>query len=94
MEKHTSFKEELRKSLVSHALFPCVISIFLLIVSVAIIGFNLIEKRSINSGSEFSEGLEALLDSYSEKAEELSFGISLKNFREVTDYKVAVISDI
>ncbi len=94
MEKHTSFKEELRKSLVSHALFPCVISIFLLIVSVAIIGFNLIERRSINSGSEFSEGLEALLDSYSEKAEELSFGISLKNFREVTDYKVAVISDI
>ena len=33
MEKQTSFKDEIRKSLIGHALIPCIVSILVLVVA-------------------------------------------------------------
>lgn len=94
MEKQTSFKDEIRKSLIGHALIPCIVSILVLVVAFTAIGLRLISQKDMKASQDFSDQFTALIEEYSEKAEEISRRISVKDFRERTGYRVGEVSDI
>lgn len=94
MEKQTSFKDEIRKSLIGHALIPCIVSILVLVVAFTAIGIRLISQKDMKASQDFSDQFTALIEEYSEKAEEISRRISVKDFRERTGYRVGEVSDI
>lgn len=94
MKKQTSFKEEIRKSLISHALIPCILSIFVLIIAFTVVGLHLIAKKNIRTCKEFAAGFTELIEGYSKKAEEISGKISISDFRDRTRYRVEEVSEI
>lgn len=94
MKRQTSFKEEIRKSLISHAIIPCVISILVLIVAIMVIGFWLTAKKNIQTSRDVGEYFSALIKTYFAQAEEISAGLSIKDFQDQTSYRVEKISQI
>lgn len=94
MKKHKSFKDELRKSLISHAVFPCVLSIILLIAAVGFISLNLIVRRCNETGKSFSQEIERNISIYSRKASDISDMLSVDRFVSDTGYRVSGISEI
>lgn len=94
MKKQTSFKDELQKSLIVHALIPCLLSILLLIVIVTAIGLFLISGSCQKAGEVFSEKFIKMERDYSQKAQELSESLSVADFLSSSDYRVEEISDI
>lgn len=94
MNKQTSFKDELRKSLIVHALIPCLLSILILIVIVTGIGFFLIQERCRQVSGEFAERFDEMERDYSRKAQELGERLSVADFLASTNYRVEEISDV
>ena len=94
MNKKISFKEELKRSLIVHALTPCFILCiicvlgFILIASVNIYRNNNI--YSLNSREKF----ESVLNSYIENTNHIANDINIEDFQSDKQYKVDVIEGV
>lgn len=89
MKKQTSFKEDLRRSLINHALIPFVCAVFIVIIVITVIGFYIISRKNIQTGNDFANAYTLWMESYSEEAEEISQRLELERFREDIGYRVA-----
>lgn len=94
MKKRTSFKEDLRKSLINHALVPLVLSIFVIIVAITVIGVCMVARKNIGVGSQFTEEFTTLVEEYSQEAETISERVSMPDFQEHISYRVNEIAKI
>ncbi len=94
MKTHTSFKEDLRKSLINHALIPFACAIFLVILAITVIGFNMICHRSNETGKEYTERYLAVMETYEEMAETISGRLSTADFQSNMAYRVNELETI
>lgn len=94
MNKKISFKEELKRSLIVHALTPC----FILCI-ICVLGFILIASVNIYRNNNIyalnsREKLERELNSYIENTSHIAKDINIGNFQRNKQYKVDVIEGV
>lgn len=94
MDRQTSFKEEIRKSLISHALVPCTLSILVLIIAFTAVGICLNSRKNVRAGAQFAAEFSQLIDAYSQEAETVSSRISIDAFHNQPKYRVDEVSEI
>ena len=94
MNKKISFKEELKRSLIVHALTPC----FILCI-ICVLGFILIASVNIYRNNNIyalnsREKLERELNSYIENTSHIVNGVDIEDFQSNKQYKVDVIEGV
>jgi two-component system sensor histidine kinase YesM len=94
MKKQTSFKEELKKSLILHALTPCFIFIFFCLVITFAYGTYNISRDNKKSAKQYADRLNQVFQEYYSKTEDTGKELNVKDFQENREYQVSVISDI
>lgn len=65
--RQTCFRNEIRKSLIIHALVPCIVSLLIVILLVMIISFHQIREKSAVSCRQTADAITCLVDNYQEK---------------------------
>ena len=94
MKMQTSFKEDLRKSLINHALIPFVCAIFVIIMVLTVIGLGMICQRCKETGKEFTVEYTELMETYESEIEEISRSFSVSDFQNDMAYRVRELEDI
>ena len=94
MNKKISFKEELKRSLIVHALTPC----FILCI-ICVLGFILIASVNIYRNNNIyalnsREKLESILNSYIENTNHIVNDVDIEDFQSNKQYKVDVIEGV
>lgn len=94
MQAHTSFKEEIRKILIEHALISCILSLLVMVLAISGLGLRQIEQRNAQVSQGVAEEFVRMAEDYMQKAEELSGNVSVSQFCEDSKYQVQKISEI
>ena len=94
MKKQISFKEELRRSLINHALLPFVLLTFAVVLTITAIGFSIIRKKNIDSAETYSKEFVQLIESYSKEADKISERLSVKLFLYQSEHRVNELTEI
>ena len=94
MKGKTSFKEELRKSLINHALLPFVLLVFAVVLIITVIGFFSINKKNNDAVERFSSEFEELINVYTLGADEVGQRILVDTFQSDTEYRVEELAKI
>ena len=92
--KQTSFKEEIRRSLVVHALAPCILSIVVLVLAFTVIGMGIITAKNKKSCREFSDFFSQVSEAYLKEADSIGESIDLGEFQNSVSYRVDIVSEI
>lgn len=92
--KSVCFRDEIRKSLIVHALAPCILSLIVLGGLFAAVGFLQIVGKNNRVRQRFSKEYEALINQYAKENDAISRSISLKQFSQSSSYRVAAVSGI
>ncbi len=93
-EKKTSFKNEIRESLIHHALVPCILSILILVSAISVAGIFLVMQQNRRECESFSSWFGGLIEAYCEEGERLSENLSIREFQETSSYRIEQLSDI
>ena len=94
MNKKISFKEELKRSLIVHALTPCFILCIICVLGFILIVFVNIYKNNNTYSLNSREKLESILNSYIENTNHIAKDINIGNFQRNKQYKVDVIEGV
>ena len=91
MNKKISFKEELKRSLIVHALTPCFILCIICTLGFISIAFVNIYRNNNTYSLNSKEKLEVVLNSYIENTNHVANEIAIELFKNNNQYKVEII---
>ena len=94
MNKRISFKEELKRSLIVHALTPCFILCIICVLGFILIVFVNIYKNNNTYSLNSREKLESILNSYIENTNHIVDEVDIEDFQSNKQYKVDVIEGV
>ncbi len=94
MNKKISFKEELKRSLIVHALTPCFILCIICVLGFILIVFVNIYKNNNTYSLNSREKLESILNSYIENTSHIVNEVDIEDFQSNKQYKVDVIEGV
>ena len=96
MEKRTQtcFRDEIRKSLIFHALAPCFISLVVLLLVFTAVGSQQIIRKSRAMLEHFSAEFEGVIDSYVDENKKMAGELDVELFKGRPSYKTEAVSDI
>nr|WP_314767038.1 histidine kinase [uncultured Lachnoanaerobaculum sp.] len=94
MNKKISFKEELKRSLIVHALTPCFILCIICVLGFILIVFVNIYKNNNTYSLNSREKLESILNSYIENINHIVNEVDIEDFQSNKQYKVDVIEGV
>lgn len=94
MNKKISFKEELKRSLIVHALTPCFILCIICVLGFILIVFVNIYKNNNTYSLNSREKLESILNSYIENTNHIVDEVDIEDFQSNKQYKVDVIEGV
>ena len=94
MNKKISFKEELKRSLIVHALTPCFILCIICVLRFILIVFVNIYKNNNTYSLNSREKLESILNSYIENTNHIVDEVDIEDFQSNKQYKVDVIEGV
>lgn len=92
--KQTCFRDEIRKSLIFHALAPCFISLVVLLLVFTAVGSQQIIRKSRTMLEHFSAEFEDVIDSYVDENKEMAGELDVELFKGQPSYKTEAVSDI
>ncbi len=94
MANQTSFKEELRRSLIKHALTPCIILGVLCLFGFVIGSYVSIVHNNKVEMNSYRERFIDVVNLYMEQSEKTAKSLEINKFREDKQYRVKIISDM
>lgn len=94
MNKKISFKEELKRSLIVHALTPCFILCIICTLGFISIAFVNIYRNNNTYSLNSKEKLEVVLNSYIENTNHVANEIDIELFKNNNQYKVEIIEGV
>ena len=94
MNKKISFKEELKRSLIVHALTPCFILCIICALGFISIAFVNIYRNNNTYSLNSKEKLESILNSYIENTNHIVNEVDIEDFQSNKQYKVDVIEGV
>ena len=94
MNKKISFKEELKRSLIVHALTPCFILCIICVLGFILIVFVNIYRNNNTYSLNSREKLESILNSYIENTNHIVNEVDIEDFQSNKQYKVDVIEGV
>lgn len=92
--KQTCFRDEIRKSLIFHALAPCFISMLALLLVFTALGTQQIIGKSRQMLEHFSQEFELVIDGYVEQNRQLAGNLNVNFFKKQASYKTEAVSGI
>ena len=92
--KQTCFRDEIRKSLIFHALAPCFISLVVLLLVFTAVGSQQIIRKSRTMLEHFSGEFEGVIDSYVDENKRMAGELDVEQFKGLPTYKTEAVSDI
>ena len=92
--KQTCFRDEIRKSLIFHALAPCFISLVVLLLVFTAVGSQQIIRKSSTMLDHFSREFEGVIDSYVDGNKKMAGELDVERFKGQPSYKTEAVSDI
>ena len=92
--KQTCFRDEIRKSLIFHALAPCFISLVVLLLVFTAVGSQQIIRKSRAMLEHFSAEFEGVIDSYVDENKKMAGELDVELFKGRPSYKTEAVSDI
>ena len=92
--KQTCFRDEIRKSLIFHALAPCFISLVVLLLVFTAVGSQQIIRKSRAMLEHFSAEFEGVIDSYVDENKKMAGELDVELFKGQPSYKTEAVSDI
>ena len=92
--KQTCFRDEIRKSLIFHALAPCFISLVVLLLVFTAVGSQQIIRKSSTMLDHFSREFEGVIDSYVDENKKVAGTLDVELFKGQPSYKTETVSDI
>ena len=92
--KQTCFRDEIRKSLIFHALAPCFISLVDLLLVFTAVGSQQIIRKSRAMLEHFSAEFEGVIDSYVDENKKMAGELDVELFKGRPSYKTEAVSDI
>ena len=92
--KQTCFRDEIRKSLIFHALAPCFISLVVLLLVFTALGSQQIIRKSRAMLEHFSAEFEGVKDSYVDENKKMAGELDVELFKGRPSYKTEAVSDI
>ena len=92
--KQTCFRDEIRKSLIFHALAPCFISLVVLLLVFTAVGSQQIIRKSRAMLERFSAEFEGVIDSYVDENKKMAGELDVELFKGQPSYKTEAVSDI
>ena len=92
--KQTCFRDEIRKSLIFHALAPCFISLVVLLLVFTAVGSQQIIRKSSTMLEHFSREFEGVIDSYVDGNKKMAGELDVERFKGQPSYKTEAVSDI
>lgn len=93
-KKPVCFRDEIRKSLIIHALVPCILSLIALGGLVAAVGFWQIGEKNTRVLKHYSKEYEALINQYVDENDKICQTVDLERFSRSPSYRVSVVSGI
>jgi two-component system sensor histidine kinase YesM len=92
--KQTCFRDEIRKSLIFHALVPCFISLVVLLLVFTALGSQQIIRKSRTMLAHFSGEFEGVITSYVEMNKKMAQELDMESFQGKPSYKTETVSGI
>ena len=92
--KQTCFRDEIRKSLIFHALAPCFISLVVLLLVFTAVGSQQIIRKSRTMLEHFSGEFEGVIDSYVDENKRMAGELDVEQFKGLPTYKTEAVSEI
>ena len=92
--KQTCFRDEIRKSLIFHALAPCFISLVVLLLVFTAVGSQQIIRKSRTMLEHFSGEFEGVIDSYVDENKRMAGELDVEQFKGLPSYKTEAVSEI
>lgn len=92
--KQTCFRDEIRKSLIFHALAPCFISLVVLLLVFTAVGSQQIIRKSRTMMEHFSREFEGVIDSYVDENKRMAGELDMELFKAQPAYKTESVSEI
>lgn len=92
--KQTCFRDEIRKSLIFHALAPCFISLVVLLLVFTAVGSQQIIRKSRTMLEHFSREFEGVIDSYVDENKKMAGELDMGLFKGKPSYKTEAVSEI
>ena len=92
--KQTCFRDEIRKSLIFHALAPCFISLVVLLLVFTAVGSQQIIRKSRAMLDHFSAEFEGVIDSYVDENKKMAGELDVELFKGQPSYKTEAVADI
>ncbi|GLC78214.1 sensor histidine kinase [Lacrimispora brassicae] len=92
--KQTCFRDEIRKSLIFHALVPCFISLVVLLLVFTALGSQQIIRKSKTMMAHFSGEFEGVITSYVDENKKMAQELDMKFFKGQSSYKTEAVSGI
>lgn len=92
--KQTCFRDEIRKSLIFHALVPCFISLVVLLLVFTALGSQQIIRKSKTMMAHFSGEFEGVITSYVNENKKMARELDMKFFKGQPSYKTEAVSGI
>ena len=92
--KQTCFRDEIRKSLIFHALAPCFISLVVLLLVFTAVGSQQIIRKSRTMLEHFSGEFEGVIDSYVDENKRMAGELDVEQFKGLPTYKTETVSEI
>lgn len=92
--KQTCFRDEIRKSLIFHALAPCVFSLVVLVLIFTVLGSRQIIEKSKGMLKEFSQEFQVVLAGYVKENRDIAEQVDIDLFLESPPYQTEAVSRI
>ena len=86
--KQTCFRDEIRKSLIFHALAPCFISLVVLLLVFTAVGSQQIIRKSRAMLEHFSAEFEGVIDSYVDENKKMAGELDVELFKGRPSFSV------
>lgn len=94
MRRQMYFRDEIRKTLIIHALAPCIISLVILVLGFTVSGFRQIVQQNNQAIQRDSEVLASLFHSYVEESGRLSRVLDIQEVEQSSASRVEVASQV
>lgn len=93
-KKQTCFRDEIRKSLIFHALAPCFISLLVFLLVFTVLGSRQITGKSRQMLEQFSGEFEAAVTNYVDQNQTLAGELDIERLKEQTSCKIETVSGV
>lgn len=93
-QRQLCFRDEIRKSLIFHALVPCFASLLMLLLLFTVFGSQQIIRKCRLMLGQFSADFELVITRYADKNRELAETLDVERFARQSSYRTAAVSDI